>query len=437
MRKRIVSVVCLVASVVLCRSFSDNRTITTAGSGQEPPGAISQEEELLCDLGLLYDGEASAEPESDTEIAPAVYRIEETEQMPLCDIWECYDGVEGATLTFGDYVYELSEEELLALQERLAREEEYSRLALCKVPGYVNVRSLPSTDGEILGKIYQGSVAEVLELAGENMDWFHISSGSVEGYIKASFFLSGDDAVAAIDDYVQRIARVDISVLNVRKDPSTKQDAVGYLCEGEKVNVLEDCGEWLRVKYRDMEQCYIASKYVTVTEEFRYAVSMEEERLELQRQKELELRKAAQKAMEEAQKPSEKPAAAANYADMDELRDAIVTYALQFVGNPYKSGGNSLTGGTDCSGFTMLIYAEFGYILGRTPTGQMNSDGRSISLADARKGDVICYGSNGKCTHVGIYIGDNQIVHAANKRRGICTSSVDMEPILDVKRIID
>lgn len=360
----------------------------------------------------------------------------EPEFVPMSENLDRFGGIEETMLTFGDYIYDLSEEELLALQERLAKEEEYSRLALCRVPGYVNVRSLPSTDGEILGKIYQGAVAEVIELSGENMDWFHITSGSVEGYIKASYFLSGDDAVDAIDDYVKRYATVNVSVLNVRKSPSKESDAIGYFSEGEKTVLLENLGEWLRVQYKSNEEGYIASKYAVITEEFQYAISIEEERAEQQRLKELEERKKA--AAAKAIKEEEKHVAPVNtnYATTDELRDAMVEYALQFVGGPYKSGGNSLTKGTDCSGFTMLIYAEFGYTLSRTPSGQMG-DGKSVSLENIAKGDIICYGKNGKCTHVGMYIGDGKIVHAANKRSGICTSSTNMEPILGVRRIFE
>jgi len=310
------------------------------------------------------------------------------------------------------------------------------------VPGYVNIRSIPSTDGEILGKIYQGSVAEILEVAGENQDWFKITSGSVEGYIKSDFFLSGQDAVASIDEYVKRYAQVQVTMLNVRREATTDSECLGYLELNEKAPIYEVGEEWVRIKYNDKQQGYVAAKYVVIVEEFSYAISIEEEQAELRRVQELEARKkAAEQAAREAeaakQKAAEPIVVNTQYETVDELREAIVTFALQYVGGPYKSGGNSLTNGTDCSGFTSLIYAQFGYSLSRTPGGQYSGNGRSIDLANAKRGDIICYGSGTNCTHVAIYLGDNQIVHAANKRRGICVSSVNMEPIIGIKSIVE
>ena len=99
-------------------------------------------------------------------------------------------------------------------------------------------------------------------------------------------------------------------------------------------------------------------------------------------------------------------------------------------------GGQSLSGGTDCSGFTSYVLANFGYSVGRTPSSQFNNAGRSISLSEAQPGDIICYGSGG-CSHVALYIGDNQIVHEANSRLGCCISGINFMNIVGVKNVID
>jgi cell wall-associated NlpC family hydrolase len=119
-----------------------------------------------------------------------------------------------------------------------------------------------------------------------------------------------------------------------------------------------------------------------------------------------------------------------------ELRNAIIQYALQYVGYPYVHGGQSLATGTDCSGFTSYVYREFGYSLSRTPSGQYKGNGRSVSLAEAQPGDIICYGS-GSCTHVALYIGNGQIVHEANKSKGCIISGINFMNILGVKNVID
>ena len=128
-----------------------------------------------------------------------------------------------------------------------------------------------------------------------------------------------------------------------------------------------------------------------------------------------------------------------NYTTNVELRNAIVAHAMQYVGNRYVSGGSSLAGGTDCSGFTCFVYADFGYLLSRTPGGQLAGAGRSIDYANIQPGDIICYSSNGgkSCTHVALYIGNGQIVHAKNSRDGVCVSMAGFEPIIGIKNVID
>lgn len=324
-----------------------------------------------------------------------------------------------------------------AAQTPEPQESEYADLAIAQVDHYVNVRTEPNTDSQIVGKIYNGAVAQILDTAGEAGDWFKVTSGNVEGYIKAEFFLWGDAAEAVIDQYVTRYAEVLPQRLNVRKEPGLDAGRIGYVDCGEKVRVLEDLGEWLKIAYTDSRDGYVSAEYVTVTEEFTYAKTLEEEAAEL----------AAKKALEERQKTSETAAAenttinvafpATDYESVSELRSSIIDYAMQYLGNRYVHGGNSLSTGTDCSGFTSLIYAQFGYSISRTPSGQLSGDGRSIAYEEIQPGDIICYGSSGKCTHVALYIGDGQIIHSANSRKGVITNNADYDTILGIKNVID
>lgn len=107
---------------------------------------------------------------------------------------------------------------------------------------------------------------------------------------------------------------------------------------------------------------------------------------------------------------------------------AIASYALKFVGNPYVSGGTSLTNGADCSGFTWAVYQNFGISIPRQSDAQGHS-GKSVSYADAQAGDIIYYGG-----HVGIYIGGGRIVHASTAKTGIKISSATYRSILSVRR---
>lgn len=330
----------------------------------------------------------------------------------------------------------LQENVLVATNEQETNE--YSNLAIADVSDYVNVRSGPTTDSSIVGKIYDGAVAQILAVAGEQEDWFQITSGNVEGYIKAEFFLYGDAAAQVIDEYVTRYAKVQADRLNVRREPSIDAARIGYIDNGEKVKLLEDCGEWLHVQYMENTEGYVSAEYVTLLEEFRYAKTLEEEQAEI----------AARKALEERQHAEEQNTPeiltnvefpATTYTSNEELRGAIIDYALQFVGNKYVHGGSSLASGTDCSGFTCFIYADFGYSISRTPGGQYSDAGRAIDYSQIQPGDIICYSSNGgkSCTHVALYIGDGQIVHAANTRKGVIVGTADYSPIIGIRNVID
>ena len=350
----------------------------------------------------------------------------------------------GETEDIADETAEMTETETLEAEteetvesQEETEENEYADLAIAQVSNYVNVRSLPNTDSDIIGKIYNGAVAQVLSVTGDDHDWFQIVSGNVEGYIKAEFFLYGDAAAEVIDQYVTRYANVIADRLNVREQPSTESKRIGYIDNGERVQLLENQGEWLRVQYTDGKEGYVSSQYVTISEEFVYGKTLEEEAKEQEERKILEEREnvTEQEVAENVTIVVTEPVG--TYSSNAELRSSIVNYAMQFLGNRYVHGGSSLVTGTDCSGFTSLIYKEFGYSLSRTPSGQLSSNGRSIDYSQIQPGDIICYGKGGKCTHVALYIGNGQIIHSANSRKGVVIYQADYDTIIGIKNVID
>lgn len=117
------------------------------------------------------------------------------------------------------------------------------------------------------------------------------------------------------------------------------------------------------------------------------------------------------------------------------ISNQVVNYALNFVGNPYVYGGNSLTNGTDCSGFTMLVYANFGVSLPRSAPEQAYA-GRSVGLDNIMPGDIVVSGYDGVVCHAALYIGNGQLVHALNSNVGIVVTSLYIMPIIDVRRVV-
>ena len=116
------------------------------------------------------------------------------------------------------------------------------------------------------------------------------------------------------------------------------------------------------------------------------------------------------------------------------ISNQVVNYALKFVGGPYVYGGNSLTNGTDCSGFTKLVFANYGVYLPRSAPEQAYA-GLHVDLSDIQPGDIIVSGYDGVVCHVALYIGDGKLVHALNSNVGIVVTSMYIMPIIDVRRV--
>lgn len=345
---------------------------------------------------------------------------------------------EGLGSELGDL--DVPDTEVIAGEENNTEIEEYANFAIADVDSYVNVRQEPNTDSEILGKLFDGAVAQILETVGEGEDqWFKVISGSVEGYIKAEFFIHGEEAAAVMEQYVAKYVSVNADKLNVREGQTTESRRIGYVCTGERLKVIEDNGEWIHVQYTDEIKGYVSAQYVTIEEDYIYAKNPEEESAEAAFIKELKERAGISETVVQENTTITVQPPSTLYSTSVELRKAIIDYAMQFLGNRYINGGQSLVTGTDCSGFTMYVLREFGYSISRVPQGQYTSAGRAISYSEVQPGDIICYSDNGgvSCTHVAFYIGNGQILHAANSRDGVKISSATYTNIYGVRNVID
>ena len=374
---------------------------------------------------------------------------------------------------------------------------EFADIAVAQVNHYVNVRQEPDTESEILGKLYDKSAATVLETTEDG--WYRITSGNVNGYVKAEYVVVGDEELAR--SVGTRLATVTTTTLFVRTEPTTEAKVLTMLPDGDDVVVTDESTEgWAKVSTADGDG-YVALDYVTLSTEYIHAESKAEEEARLARE-EAE-RQAAARAAEEARKAREAEAARAaaeqeaarKAAEKQEAKksgsgssaaagsstasssgssagsssgssagsssgssagsssgssagsssgssvgqsaqtassngQAVVDYARQFLGNPYVYGGNSLTNGTDCSGFVKGVYAAFGINLPRT-SAEQRSVGYAVSLSEIQPGDIVCYSG-----HVGIYAGNNTLIHASNEKTGITlTSPVTYRSVLAVRRI--
>ncbi len=324
------------------------------------------------------------------------------------------------------------ERELEAKRE----EEGFKSLVIAKVNDYVNVRSIPSEEGEILGKLYDKSVGEFIA---EEDGWYKITSGSVTGYVKAEYCVTGDDAVELAKAVGTRIATVTTTTLKVREEPGLDAAVLGLVPIEDQLLVTEELDGWVKVNIEEGDG-YVSTDYVTLSTEFVKAESKAEEEARLA--KEAAERKAAQEAAAKAARErqaatnssssSEKEVAAPviTSGSGSELGKSVADFACQFVGNPYVWGGTSLTNGADCSGFVMSVYSNFGVSLPHSSSADRSVGSAVSGLENAQPGDIICYSG-----HVGIYVGNGQIVHASTEKTGIIVSSASYRSILSIRRI--
>ena len=255
----------------------------------------------------------------------------------------------------------------------------------------LRMREEANTGSTVLKKLADGTQVEILDtLEG----WYHISCSGLTGYVSGDYItlnsseeesVSPEEAVVPLSEIPAATSdtetepvyvRVVNGPLNIRTGPGTDYDKASQLATGRIVEVLSQEEDWYQI-----EGGYICADYVAQAD------------------------------------PSE--AAASGKAQ------EIVDYALQFVGYPYVYGGSSPKG-FDCSGFTSYVYKHFGYSLNRSASNQLDN-GTPVSMSELQPGDLVIFkkGTTSKrATHVGLYIGNNQFVHASTSKVGVIISKL-------------
>ena len=428
----------------------------------------------------------------------------------------------------------------------------YENVAIAQVRSSVRVREEATTESSMVGRIPNNGAGTILKtVEREDGRWYKIRSGSVEGYVKADYFVTGEEAEDIAEEVGTVKATVTARALRMHSDADIDSSVVDLLGEDETYVVLSQSNGYAKLKAGD-KVGYVDDLYVDYTVEFEKAVSIEEERA-AEREEEARKKAAAEAAREEEEAVSyyddddddmvvyddeeavpyyddddddvtyydddddddvtyyddddeeavtyydddddddvsyddddddddasyddddddasydddddDEPVvtfdddddddddddeAVVRYADeaaedMDDEpveqvnggsynsdRDEIVDYALSFVGEvPYVYGGNSLSSGVDCSGFVQQIFRHFGVSLPRDSDSQAGA-GYGVKSSDKQPGDIICY--NG---HVGIYIGDGEVVHASNEESGVRVSSWNYRSVVSIRNVLD
>lgn len=315
----------------------------------------------------------------------------------------------GATDVIGDYLLstaamteddlQVAENDTVTTAAGQAEAYGYTNLGIAQVDGNLNVRETPSTEADVVGKMPNNAGCEILEQDGE---WTRIKSGKVEGYVSSEYLLSGDAALAKAQEVRQTVATVTTTTLYVREEPNTDSTIITMMPLGEELEVIETLDGWVKINV-DSDEGYVSSDYVDISVELAKAQTMTEIR----------------------------------YGQgVSDVRVSLVSYATQFVGNPYVWGGTSLTRGADCSGFVLSVFANYGISLPHSSVAQANC-GRKISASEAQPGDLFFYGNGSRINHVAIYIGNGQVVHASSPKSGIKISGAFYRTPVKVVRVIN
>ena len=421
-----------------------------------------------------------------------------------------------------------------------AADAEKGELIFAQCEEYINVRSEADENSEVVAKLYNDGSATVEET--EDNGWYKIKSGNAEGYVKAEYFATGEQAKEIADQVAYNVAVVHAEALNIRTAPSEESDVIDVAEQSQELEVVDTSGDWATVALGNDVYGFVHPDYCEYKTYYPTAVTLEEEaaREEAMRRAEEAKAQAAEEASyeetadnseavsEDTSYSEESGSADASYDDGSASADTsyddgsasadtaydngsasadtaydngsastdtsydngsasadtaydngsastdtsydngststdtsydngsastdtsydngststdtttdssasdsslgqqIADYAVQFVGNPYVYGGTSLTNGTDCSGFTMSVMANFGIGLARTAADQAYG-GTSVAISDIQPGDLLFYSDGSGISHVALYIGGGQIVHAATESQGIIISTYNYD----------
>ena len=277
-----------------------------------------------------------------------------------------------------------------------------------------------------------GDTAEAAKMPGVGIEAVLKDFYSQNREIKAEDYLVPENKGEYLDMAFANVT----SFLYVRSEPTKESEYVGKLYPGYAAKITGPVGEWTAVESGDVTG-YVKTEYIlTGAEAQMYAENLVTEAQQEGKEEAEAFTYAVSRKSEEAQMTQE---VQENIQQMETTEvsaqpasngQAIVDYACQFIGNPYVWGGTSLTDGADCSGFVQSVFAHFGISLPRTTYDQIYA-GVEVSYDQAMPGDLICYDG-----HIGIYIGNGQIVNAQNPEQGIGISPATYTTILSVRRIV-
>lgn len=309
----------------------------------------------------------------------------------------------------------------------------YSRLGVAtKVDTYLNVRKKPSENSKIVGKMTKNAGCHIYKI---KKGWAKMVSGNVTGWVKAKYLVTDEKAEKAATKVGRECVEITTNSLRVRALPTTDAPIYSVVSEGEEFVIREnnlttefvekvikkqkiskeaikraggmdainaDLANWVCVTVDD-DYAFVAKKFVEEQYSLKRAVKVG-------------------------------TVSASSSDGVSEGQASIVEYAKQFLGNRYVWGGASLTHGTDCSGFTMSLYAKYGHSLPHNAAAQA---GVTRKVSSPKPGDLFFYSNGSRINHVAMYIGSGLVIHASNPSDGIKISNAYYRHPVKIGRVMN
>ena len=301
-----------------------------------------------------------------------------------------------------------------------------------KIASEITIKILPSINSTDIAKIEKDTQVTVVEILN---DWCHIETNKYSGWARVKIV---ENAISSTEKQEEatneenkeentetKVGYVNVDSVNLRKDKSTDSEKLDSLTKNAEVTILGEENGWYKVKVKD-QIGYISKEYISdkkVDEVSSRASDTARQIMEA-------------KAAETQEAPVSNPVASSSNGG------SVVSLAKQYLGYNYVSAGKSPSTGFDCSGFTSYVYKQFGVSLSGSSSGQASA-GTHVSKSDLEPGDLLIFNnsSNSSVGHVGIYIGDDEFIHAANGSKGVITTSLSSSyyeaRYVDARRVLD
>ena len=299
-----------------------------------------------------------------------------------------------------------------------------------KLSSEVTIKILPSINSMNVAKIAKDTDIKVIEIIN---DWCHIETSTYSGWARVKLVenaitvattteqeKTADEETPATESKEEtaqtKTGYVNVESVNLRKEKSTSSEKLDSLTKNTEVTILGEEDGWYKVKVKNLTG-YISKKYLSDKKVEEVTSRASDTARQIQESKTTE-------------QSEETTAAPTGSKGTD-----VVAFAKQYLGYKYVAGGASPSTGFDCSGFTTYVYKNFGVSLNRTSSGQ-RSNGVAVDKANLQPGDIVCFTG-----HVGLYIGNNQFIHASNPTGGVKITSLSdsyyVKNYITSRRVLD